>query len=88
MRILAISFSLDSSNDILFAQYILHGFMLTEIYNGKSVKSKLWGTTIVTDTFIIYTLLGLKFTNFFNFTSRKFCKLPKKKIFASINFCK
>ena len=79
MRILAISFSLDSSNDILFAQYILHGFMLTEIYNGKSVKSKLWGTTIVTDTFIIYTLLGLKFTNFLTLQVENFANYPKRK---------
>ena len=62
--------------------------MLTEIYNSKSVKSKFLGTTTVTDTFIIYTLLGLKFTIFFNFTSKNFCKLPTKKMFASINFRK
>ena len=53
--------------------------MLTEIYNSKSVKSKFLGTTTVTDTFIIYTLLGLKFTIFLTLPVETFANYPQRK---------
>ena len=53
--------------------------MLTEIYNSKSVKSKFLGTTTVTDTFILYTLLGLKFTIFLTLPVETFSNYPQRK---------